>query len=325
MEDLGNINITIRESRMAAGGGGAGGGGGAAGGGPGRVPPLPGRGGGGGGGGGEGGADAEEVTWQERLSRVVAGVSEARMLARSPSVGGFASAAAAEGSTASGLGAIAPALAAAAPMVAAAAAAVGIVVGALYSLKSAAESTAERLAEVGRYSSDTAYAAAMERVAQLNRDLIESAYNSRLYTVAQIEATRAADAWAPVLRDLRAGMAGLAIVWHRLSEATSRVFAGFGILARMLGEAIAALNQWVGVRRADTRSDSEKVFDSLIGVQAMGAGAVGGMAILQIAEGMKAILRYLGLIEENTQPKPPPPKPNEWFLNDIRAMTGRAY
>jgi hypothetical protein len=326
MEDLGNINITIRETRMAAGGGGAGGGGGAPGGGPGLVPPLPGRGGaGGGGGGGDGASPAGGDSWQDRLERVMAGVAEARALGRAPSVGGFASAASATGSTASGLSAIAPVLAAAAPAVAAAAAAVGLAVGAIYGLRAAAEATAARLEEVGRFSSDTTYAQAMERVAQMQRNLSEAGLNAGLYATAQIEATRAADAWAPVLNDLRAAMAALSVVWHRLSEATARLLAGFGVLARMLGEALDALRAWVGPGGGDTRSDAEKVMDSIAGVQAIGMGGIGGLAFLEINDGIKAILKYLGLLEENTKPKPPPAKPNEWFLQDIRAMTGRPY
>jgi hypothetical protein len=314
MEDLGNININIRESRMGSGGGGSGGGGGATGGGPGSAPPPS------GGGGGGVGADP---SWMERLQSFLAIGSAARGIAAAPSVSAFLGGAAPTGAIATGLAAAGPALAALAPIVAGVAVAFGAVTIAIKKLQFAAERTAERIEAVGRYSSAITTASAMEKIAQLQRNIGEAARNANEYARAQYSATLAADAWAPTLASLNRGLAGLTPLFHFMSKFVADRFAApaerFADLGVALGIAIPA-----GIssmqRTVEQGWQGTKAFlTDLLGETPIGAW------LAQFMERITQLLEFLGLIEANTKPKQPPPKLNDWFMNDIRAMTGRPY
>jgi hypothetical protein len=315
MEDLGNININIRESRMGSGGGGSGGGGGATGGGPGRAP-LP-SGGGGGGGGGSG------LSWMDRLESFLGIGSAARGIAAAPSVSAFLGGAAPTGAIATGLVAVGPALSALAPIVAGVAVAFGAVTIAIKKLQFAAERTAERIEAVGRYSATITAASSMEKIAALQRNISEAARNANEYARAQRSATIAADAWAPTLAALNRGLAGVAPMFNFMSKfvadrlaVPSERFAEMGVAYGIaIPAAISSMQRTVEQGWQGTKS----FLTDLLGETPLGAW------LEKLLADLTKLLEFLGLIEANTKPKPPPPKLNDWFMSDIRAMTGRPY
>lgn len=303
MEDLGNINITIRE-----GGGGGGGGGGVPGGGPSVAPPQP------------SGRDGDKQSFLDTLRGAFGefgGVVKAPgidsvqamlkpdsnlMRALTQMIGpesGFAKALAGMAGEGSALGRVLAAVGSLAVPVgvalAALAATIGGVLIAFKLLSAAAAATAERIEAVGRYSGDIATAQARERMAALTRTIAEAQRNALAYSVAQDAATKAADAWSPVLITAR--------------RVTSVFAIGFNEISRQLADAISyAISTVVGAIQTIL---SIPFVQSILGTDSKTAGM------------LSLMVHYLFNIDKNTKPKAT--SVNQWFLDDIKAMTGRAY
>lgn len=320
MEDLGNINITIRESRSGGGGGpGMGGGGsGSAGGGPGAVPPPPTS--------PAQQASAQAAGWRDRLSAILGGASQMGGLARSPSVSGFLEASASGSAVSQGLGAIAPSLASLTPIAAGVGLAFGLATKAVDFLRGAAEKTAQRISEVGRYSSEISNAMAMENIRRFQRNIREAAVNADVYSRAQRSATASADAWSGVETDLNRGMAGLSAIFQFLSRRAAAIIArpaaAFAGTALSTQDAVDDLES--GWERFSKGMHATLDYFVKTNYQQFGTGFWGQLAATAI-ELLREIAMWCGITVENTKPKPPMGRPNDWFMDDIRAMTGRPY
>ena len=292
MEDLGSININIRESVVGGAGGGRGGGGGSAGGGPGATPPpLP-------------KSDAEKAaTFWQTLGGMSTIGGELKGIAARPSVGGVASALDSESTLMTSLSALGPTAAALGPALVAGAVAIGAVVGALAGLQYAAKATAERIEAVGRYSGATAVAKAQEGIAGLMRDLREATVNGERYAEAQRAATAAADAWQPVLLVLRNLFARLSVIASQLSIVLANAVR---VILSVIGSIASVMKQVLSYLPA-----------GLVGATT----GLGGAALVKLIE---LIAESVEEVADNTKPRRQA-NVNQWFMDDIRAMTGRAY
>lgn len=184
---------------------------------------------------------------------------------------------------------------------AALAAVIGIAVIAFNVLSSAAKATAERIAAVGKYSGAVTVATASERVSALMRDISEAQINGRAYSEAQRAATRSADAWTPILIALRNATAKLATVFFRLSEGVANFLTNFASVIATIARMASISFRNMAFTTLGTSLIGMKVFD----------------IIASIADDVAAV-------KDNTKPRLGT-QANQWFLDDIRAMTGRAY
>lgn len=334
MEDLGNININIRDSSGggAGGGGGRGGGGGQAGGGPSvpprLVPPIPptpsttpptppttGQ--------------MSLVNMAPMLDRLAKGMNikdELMGFFRSPSVGGFQALMSTASETGTMLAGFSGALGAAVPIIGAAIAGIGIAVVALKAMSAAAEMIQARIREVMRFSGELAIAAARENLAQFSRQLREATENGHAYAAVQRQATAAADAANDVSIEWNRFLTMFAATWHNLVWIASKLALPFVKLLGLLGDAgvfVGELTESIGNTVWNgTKVAVEGLADSIIN----GLSMVFGFRDmwLWIKDAIASVLRWLGVIAKNTQP-PSGNNLNAWFMNDVQAITGRRY
>jgi len=337
MQDLGAININIREMGRVGGAGGASGGGGSVGGGP-RIP-IP-----SGGGGGSSptpprapaaGQTASSNT-MAMLQKFFGGVetgsaikSEALGFITSPSASGLAGMLSSSGATG---GTIAALGAAAAPLVIVAGGLL-VVGAALYAtwkmLGKASEIVLRRLEDIGRFSGAITAAQAGEYIAKFNRDLREAAVNGLAFARVQREATLAADAQSAVTLEINKLLAPMAILYQKIVKTLYQALLPMAKFIGMLGEAAMNLD------RMTEQAFGSGLFDLIAtGVVSVIKGALIGLmgptgtAIAafgsEILEGIKQILMWLGLISANTKPATTMGV-NDWFLADVQAITRRSY
>lgn len=299
MEDLGNINITIREQGGGGGGGGGGGlipsGGGGGGGqpgmGPGRVPPPAGK------------PVAQQMTsLMEQLGKIAAIRGEVSGFLSMPSLGSFAALGTSATETGALLTGLSGTLALAAPVVLGVIAAAGGVVLGFKALSSAADVVERRISELTRYSGALMIATAQERLAAFQRQLADATTNGAAYAQAQHMATLAADAQASVMRDLNGVIALAATTFHAFRAA-------FFIVAKQFTSFIGRL------------TDLAKYLDLFMGAFRFAGGLAGFLSY--IYQAIKSVLNYLGIIVAAT--KPATGNVNAWFMADYQAITGRRY
>lgn len=297
MENLGNINITIRDG--AGGGGGGfipgGGGGGTPGGGPGpgSSAPLP----------------PPVRTMFERFQgllqkfgNVSSMFGEVGGAIKVPSIANLTNLLAGSSGVATALAATG---AAALPL---AAVLTGVVAGGVAlrlsfsALQWGAETVRRRFEELTRFSPAMMFASATERFAQLSRQMLDAQRNGMAYARAQAWATRATDEWAAVSRNLGKIAADLGAAFHALSYSVARILRGFTDMIALIYSVI------------DVGKIVLNAFTSVAGVF---FGPV-------ISAQLKAIIQYLVAIASNTQPQRTAGI-NNWFLADVQAMTKRGY
>jgi hypothetical protein len=324
MEDLGNININIRQFGSSGGGGGGASGSGQPGGGP-RIPSLPklppiqpsapsavsqqqGFGG-----------------FLEMLKKGSAIKGEIGSFVQSPSAGGFAELLGTSSATGEAIAGLGAAAGVALVAVGAVVAVVGLVVLALKGLQAAAAHTAERIQAVGKYNAEVIGATTTEKIRALQRNLREAAENGHLYAMAQRASTAAADATADVMRDVNKALAALAIVWWKLVELVMRLYQP---MAKFLGKltqidtnkSVGAIAADVGKMFAQAYMEMQLRFWSPI-YHWLGKYI---WYFELYANLMDKLLVWLGVIASNTAPKPVM-NPNSWFYADVEAVTGRSY
>lgn len=303
MEELGRIDINIRESSGAAGGGGGGAGSGSVGGGP--APRS---------GGGTGGAPLIAPQQQAALKSLPAisqrmqyavtsssAVNQMRDFLRSPSVAGYAELFKRGGDVRTmlaGMGAtgarLLPIIMKAAMVAGVAIAAIGAVAAAFAMLKQASEKVMERFERIYRYSPEMTFAKAQQRIADLMRDIREAQATGAM-TAGVVSARIAADdamsrayiEWAPLLH-------GMARVFEFIRWQMGAALAFWGKLFNFMG------------------SIFRPIYDILRPI---------GEAILAIQE---AMLNYFG-IQLSRRPSANFSQANQWMLADVAAITGRRY
>ena len=348
MEDLGHIDINIRD--MGGGGGGRGSGGGSgAGGTPGSGPALPSNAlstfGAAGFTQGQYQAQTSSniAAMRQNLKGWQAGIAamqssrawmrgesmvELRDFFRNPTLAGFkylTSNASATGTMLGKLAASSPRLAIWSMNLLSAA---GVLITFIGSMKAANEAIKDRIVELKKYSSLLAMGAAREQLAQLNRDLQELHENGRMYAAAQELDTIAADQWAEAMIGVRQIMAGLGSGFSILKIAASGLVKAFAFLTtwpfKLAGVifdkyqiAFAGLNLFGNMRW-------------LLGLSKWAAQFTGTSGIFGgIFDWLEKLLKSIGgdvsKIKQNTAGKDLAGSVNDWFRADVVAMTGRPY
>lgn len=297
MEELGRIDINIRESAGVGGGGGAGsgsiGGGPAPSGGGVSLIPTPSR-----------GSLAGLPSISPRLQSAItssSAVNQLRDFLRTPTIAGYADLFKRGGDVRkmlAGMGSVGVRLL---PMIMAATAAIGVVVavvGVLAAgfalLKKASDRVMERFESIYRYSPEMTIAKAQQNIAKLLRDISEAQATGKMtagVVAAGISAddamSRAYIEWAPLLH-------GMAKVFEFIRWQMGAVLAFYGKLFNYLGSFFRPIYNML-----------RPIGDAIIAIQ-------------------EAMLNYFGIQLSRTQPANLS-QANQWVLADLKAMTGRAY
>lgn len=320
MEDLGSININIREFRATGGGGGGGGG------------PIPGGGGQPGTGPGPRPAPAPEpftlrFPMLDRLRGITDIAGELRSFVTGPTVAGFSGLLQGGGAMATALAAMGPAIAPLIPLIGGVVLVTAGTVSALKALQSAAEKTAQRVEAVGRFHGAMVAATMQERFAALNRTLREAAENGQVYAMSQRAATAAADATSRVSVQFNKALAVGAVAWHRLVELTMRLMYPVARIVGMLADFAATVTRIIDMVNIDltepfVRLVTDPIVNVLNGVLGIGAGFYGPFTFLRDA--LMEIMRWLGIIGQNTKPATVGGV-NQWFMDDMAAITRKPY
>lgn len=301
MEELGRIDINIRES---GGGGGGGIGSGAIGGGP---SPR------GGGGGAGGGAMPPAIPPQQQaalralpvmsqrmayLSTSSSAMGQLRDFMRSPSVTGYAELFKRGGDVRTmmaGMGArgaaLMPLLMKAVLVVGVVVAAVGAVAAVFYALKKASDKVLETFERLYRYSPEMTLAKAEQNMARLMREMrvaravgADTAQTVRSSIRADDAMARAYTEWSPILN-------GLARMYETMRMGFAWMITNAGKTMNFIGRLLQPVVD---------------VFRPL------------GDMIGEIIEWLK---KLFGIAEEDKRK----PNVNEWVMSDIAAITGRPY
>lgn len=316
MEDLGNININIREFRSGGGGGGGmlPGGGGQPGTGPGPRPaPAP---------------QPFNLAFPmlDKLVNAASIAGELRSFVTGPTIAGFSGLLQGGGAMATALAGMGAAVVPLIPVIGGVVLATAGAVAALKGLQAAAAATAERVAAVGRFHGAMVAATMQERFAALNRTLREAAENGRVYAMSQRAATAASDATARVSVQFNKALAVGATVWHRLVEITMRLMYPVarivGLLADFMGTIMRVMDMlnvdyMVPIIRAATQP-IVAILDSVIGFR-FGFGP-----FTWLRDALLEIMQWLGIIGANTKPAVAGGV-NQWFIDDMSAITGQPY
>ena len=343
MEDLGNINITIRDG---VSGGGGGGGGGQAGMGPapsawrqmiGMGTRLP-----TGGGAGSSGASVSNVATRtaglfQKLQNALNITGEVGSAVRSPSLSGLVSLGTASSQTGAALAGLTGALSIAAPIVLGVIAAVMAAKVALDLLRKASEYTAERIRDTTRYSGALQIATATERLAEFQRQLRDATVNGVAYARVQNATTIANNAQASAMTKLNGLIADAALIYQNLRLALWRVLDVLAQVAKVLpwrqiGNLVLNLNPLVWYVRAVSASLSgflsalHSITQYLSSIPIIGS-LPGVQNAAMFSNWLQSILQYLKGIWNNTAPQPTPTTGNlnQWFMGDVLAITGRRY
>jgi len=324
MEDLGNINITIRESGGGGGGGFipgmGGGGGGQPGSGPGPVAALSGR----------------TSGLFDKLQRVLGVTGELGSAIRSPSVAGFVGIGSSSSATAGALAGLTGAAALAFPAVIAVTGAIMAAKAALDVLSRASEYVADRIRELTRFSGSLMVATAQERLAQFQRQLADATVNGKAYAQVQVLETQANNAQAQAMLHLNAVIADMAALFQRLRLAFwQTVTPIISVLStvnwRRVLEIANLFNPLYQVLRLTTAT-IQNLLQSLASVfQWLGSlpfiGSLSGVqSLAAFGQYLQQVLQWLQGIWQNTQPQQQRVgNVNAWFMDDVRAVTGRRY
>ena len=318
-EDLGNININIRDA-SGSGGGGAGGGssgggaggGGSSGGGPRIVVPKPPP------------LIPDEAKKESLMSSIFGKLkigqlisAEMKDLVTNPSIAGFGellTGTSTAGEALAGLGAIAlPATIALA--------AVALAAAALYKyfklLQAASEAVAKRIQEVNKYSGTLLKAVALEQWAAIGRTLREASANGKNYAQVQREMTRVANASLEISIAYNKVMSVGATIFNRLMLILLKSIAPF---ARLIGRfADSIFNGFA--------NPSAPIWlKSIVSVALLPFAGILNWAVIiyKIGDLIERALIYLGLISKNTAPAIGSDV-NDWFLADVYAMRGMKF
>lgn len=314
MEDLGRIQIDIRESVSAGGGGG--GGGGRAGEGERRADPQPAA------------VKSSLAQLVSVLSTTKTAMSEMASLVRAPSATGFMSAVSAGSApmqVAGMLGLSGATATLAVGAVAGIAVAAGLAIKGMEMLGRAAAQVADRIAAVTRFSGTLMVASAQERLAAFNRLLREAALNGQMYAWAQRESTIAANATSDAM-----------IEWNRLLSYGSVLYSRFlTIIMRLLEPMLRFANLLAKMTLTSGIGDTiwsaitlafKVAVQSIMSVLGPFGSMVGSFIGMfgSLIDWLANILNMLGIIATNTKPQVQS-SVNDWFLADVQAITGSSY
>lgn len=267
------------------GGGGAGGGGsGTPGGGPSAAPPVV--------------TMADDIgNFVETLKSVTQGFGELKDFISGPTLSGFLNLTSQSSSVGRAMAALGPA---ATIGFGALLAVVGVAVVGLGMLSAAADKVSERIQEVQKFSGAVAYATATEKLAQFTRTIKDAEKNGAAYARVQELATYAADMEAAAMREFNGALTAAADVWYRLTALFWKALKPIAEVANLmanLGDTVRSLS--------------------------LMADMSGSRALQFIVDMLQEILSYLGIVVNNTKPKPQTGRnANMWYINDLNAVMG---
>ena len=184
---------------------------------------------------------------------------------------------------------------------------IGSVTGiALAGLRKATEHVASRIESVGKFSGAILAANVEQRVQQLRDQLQEAAENGDFY--------------ARSIRAQTLEMQANAYMNRQLGVMTSSLSTLFSVLKAAVYAVVGGLTAFftLSIRLPDLMAKMATPF-----MQRILDSAIPGTSLY----GLRQILVYLGVISDNTKPKSAydPHDINAWFQADILAMTGRTY
>jgi hypothetical protein len=177
---------------------------------------------------------------------------------------------------------------------------------ALAGLRKATEHVASRIESVGKFSGAILAANVEQRVQQLRDQLQEAAENGDFY--------------ARSIRAQTLEMQANAYMNRQLGVMTSSLSTLFSVLKAAVYAVVGGLTAFftLSIRLPDLMAKMATPF-----MQRILDSAIPGTSLY----GLRQILVYLGVISDNTKPKSAydPHDINAWFQADILAMTGRTY
>lgn len=337
MEDLGNININIREFG-ATGGGGGGGGSGQPGGGPRVTPKIPAA-------PASGGSatpsaappmppinPAAVPSSIPRISQIAQKISSGLQLGgaakselsgfiSSPSLSGLGQLASAESATSQALAALGVSATAAAAILLPLGVVVGAVVVGLKALQYAASETAQRIAEVAKYSGVLMNAVGLEKYNAIQRSLQDAAENGNAYASAQRAATQAANSQASVQRDLNAVLALGAVAWHKIVLQFNNFLKPYTAIAAFFARLVPTSNAQGQPTTAGKMLDEAgnwlmRIFVPFYGMMEL---------FNTITEYLRKLLVFCGIIADNTKTQTKTIGVNDWFISDMQVMSQSKY
>jgi len=206
MQNLGNININIKDASIGGGGNGSPGGG--------PQPRMPQQ---------QQGMNIGFDRLLASLKTVTQSFGELGDFARGPTIGGMLQMLSASSATGSAIRSLGAASSVLLPVTAGLLAIVGGMSIGLGLLSASADMTARKITEVGRFSGEVAFASANERLAQFARTISDAEENGSKYARAQYFATAASDAQAEVMRGFNGAIAEASVIWSKLSIAFFRL------------------------------------------------------------------------------------------------------
>lgn len=215
--------------------------------------------------------------------------------------------------------------------------AAGVVTAFVRSMKSANEAIKDRITELTKYSSLLASGAAREQIAQLGRDLRELRQNGRLYAAAQRLDTIAANEWAKSMVGINKLLTVFGSGWSLFKIGASGLIRAqmfqmtipsrlLGMFSTQIGDAF----KWAGGKMGElmnSRFRNLLVAIPLLFGQAAGIGTILGIKAGRgdFGKWLTDLLKNLEDINENTRKEDLAGEVNDWFRADVLAMTGRKY
>lgn len=191
----------------------------------------------------------------------------------------------------------------------AAAGAVGIVMG---TMEEILEMTGERIARTWRYSGDATAAMTRQKIQDLNDALVEASRNGLVYADVIDAGTFAASTYNDMMGNLAASTSGLAMAWSYLKGSLWKFISLLALPSAAIARAGASFKQWAFPKIGDFM-DNLRVFTQ----------SLPGMAWLRdIWQWVRAILEDLHILSKRNAGTA---GANQWMMDDLKAITGKAY
>lgn len=317
MEDLGNINITIRDGAGGGGGGGSGG----VGGGPNalaqrsmvlanqpiRIAQA---------------APQTAIAPFARLSRFQELQSELMGFAQRPTLGSALSLVRSNTATSQAIAGMGKAAMGVSTALVAVGAVGGLLAVQLAALQMASAHAASRIEEVWRFSSATTGAMAEQQVARFVNQINEAAANGAVYARAIRAQTETLNAYGKMQIELGKTTAELDIMFSRFKTS----FFEFATGMLKFSEFMQTLAGYTPIGYAVEQIRGIDASNQRLGIswwqsfQVFITSMIGGKSA-----GRQLLLSYMAEIARNTDPNAGTDAANEWFQADIKAMTGLPY
>lgn len=191
----------------------------------------------------------------------------------------------------------------------AAAGAVGVVMGSLEAILSLTEA---RIGRTWRYSGDATAAMTRQKIQDLNDALVEASRNGLVYADVIDAGTFSASTYNEMMGNLTASASGLAMAWSYLKGALWKFISLLALPSATLARAGASFKQWA----------VPKISDFMDGLRIFTQSMPGMSWLRDIWQWVRAILEDLHILAKRTAGTA---GANKWMMEDLQAITGKAY